>query len=1112
MEDRVPDLYASCVVASFQYIYEHVINHMDLPVSSLDIVNAGDKAIIKRWNPTDPYSVEQYSCMHHLVAAKTQEVPTSKAICAWDGSLSYAELSRLSDVAAYDLRLMGVRRGSYVPFAYKKSLWAVVATLAIMKAGGAFVPLNARDPPARLAEICRNVGATIVVTAKSMVKVFQPMVAVVVDISSNTFSLHDCKGSMPDGDIPNYFALTSDQNEEVTPADPIFVLFTSGSTGKPKGMVHTHASICTHAITHGRAMGYYSKRVLQFAAHTFDVAIMDFFTTLLFGGCICIPSEEDRDSNIVGFINANAVDYAILTPSFAGLIEPGEVPTLSTLAIGGEALPQDRIERWADKVHFIQIYGPAEVGICLLTEMKPTTRPDVVGYPLPNSACWLVDPDDPDRLVPIGAVGELVIAGPSLAQGYVGDEGKTRLSFIDAPTWAKNLDFSFARMYKSGDLLRYDIGAMDGSYVFVGRKDGQIKLRGQRIEPGEIEYQIGHLPNVAIAMVTRPASGCFVGELVAVVRLKHVNGQRRHMEHEPIRLTDEQAPTIETLRDYLSKILPSYMIPTACLTIENFPVVPSLKVDRRKVSAWLAGMSSRLRGPLLRTMARLDDHEDMARDLSHKVAEILNNKKTDDMSLLKNHDFSLQQTGIDSIQIISLSMYLHRRYGKKLPTDILLNPSITIRHLAQLLDNAVPALNGRAESMLENCFSLEKSDYDAEAFSLSSGLFLTLPQRQRLKDESRQQPTRNILLTGATGYLGVWILRHLLLDPSLHIYVLLRCPTPSNGLTQLITAAKSQGWWQDAYSPNVSVLNGDLSKPLLGLGDREVESVTGAHCDPTDTIHAIIHSGAIVHYSSGYQSLKAVNVLSTTELLRLVAQAPHLSDFVFISGGFNPSYSVDLSSAVLPEELREAGGYAQTKYVCERVLEQCSAHAAFATKRLQIVKPGYIVGGVSNGLANRKDFIWRLVAGCVEIGAYNRDEAEHWLYVASADLVAEHVVGCIDSSESKQSKDGHIERVLSGLYFSELWDVVQEICGSRLEPLAGEEWMQRLVKRVLEVGETHLLYPLLEVLQRDGGHIGEKGLEGDFSSSEDTRKVVRRNLEHLVKESFLPSCRKEAVK
>lgn len=219
--------------------------------------------------------------------------------------------------------------------------------LAILKSGGAFVPLNPQDPPTRLVEIIKSVKADVVATSNTFLPVFVGLVDHAVVISAEPIHANSASNlSINSHGIKEKIGAFE---APVTPDDRILVLFTSGSTGKPKGMVHTHASICTHALTHGEAMCYNRARVLQFAAHTFDVAIMDIFTTLLFGGCICIPSEEDRRSNIVEVINTMKADNAILTPSFSGLIESSEVPTLKTLAVGGEALPQDRTERWADR-------------------------------------------------------------------------------------------------------------------------------------------------------------------------------------------------------------------------------------------------------------------------------------------------------------------------------------------------------------------------------------------------------------------------------------------------------------------------------------------------------------------------------------------------------------------------------------------------------------------------------------------------------------------------------------------------------------------------------------------------------------------------------------------
>lgn len=1080
------------------------VNNDECRVGQLDFVSATDKQLMRAWNPSSPFTEEKWKCMHELVEAKAQEIPKAEAICAWDGILTYADLNALSDVAAQRLNHMGVRPGMYVPFAFEKSMWTVVATLAILKAGGAFVPLNPRDPQERLAEILRNVNASVVVTDSASVSIFKTLVEHVAIVSAQTIRVGASDGWRPNDLSANTVNATTQRS--VTPADPILVLFTSGSTGKPKGMIHTHASICTHALAHGEAMAYHSARVLQFAAHTFDVAIMDIFTTLLFGGCICIPSENDRRTNITDFMNEMRVDHAILTPSFAGLIDPLEVPTLKTLAIGGEALPQDRIERWADKVRFIQIYGPAEVGICLTKDMDAYTKPENVGFPLCNSSCWLVDPDNPDQLVPIGAVGEMLVAGPSIAQGYVNDDVKTRLSFLDAPSWAKSLGLAYERFYRTGDLLKYDVSAFDGSFVFVGRKDAQIKLRGQRIEPGEVEYHLGRLPGVAVSMVTRPTEGHLAGKLVAVVQM-HVKGKKVRMKHDPIHLVHVPALSIKAVREELAKVLPSYMIPTTCLVVENMPFVPSLKIDRRQVITWLADLQSDFLGAGLSMLEELDEQEVTATALSLKIAKILGRDDNNNSALLLNHDFVLQDTGIDSVQIIALSMDLHRCYGTKVPLSVLLNSRTTIRHLARLLDGAA-ASNGIA-SLVADSASL---DFLQEARSLSSALLTTMPQsKSATLCLNSSLPIRNVLLTGSTGYLGIVILARLLATPSIQIYALIRCSSPTAGLAKIVTAARLHGWWREEYATRLHIWPGDLSLPCLGLGADELDILQGKGCGLDEGIRAIIHNGARVHYSSDYTSLKAVNVVSTIELIRVAAESPHISRYVFVSGGEKPSIDTSCShgSESYLERLSQANGYMQSKFVCEQVIRDCSTHSAWGTKELLVVKPGYIVGSGSNGIANPKDFIWRLVAGCLEVGAYNADEASHWLYIASVDCVSSHVLDALFTCDDDiQPISGHTERVLSGLRFCEIWKVIEEMYVCRLEALAETEWLQRLRLRVTDVGESHPLFPLLDVLEREGGNIGEVKSAPDGRSDtemhEDAAAVIKRNLEYLIDVGFLP--------
>ena len=739
--------------------------------------------------------------------------------------------------------------------------------------------------------------------------------------------------------------------------------------------------------------------------------------------------------------------------------------------------------------------------------MSPSTAPEEVGRPLSNCSCWLVEPDDTDRLVPIGAAGEMIIAGPTLACGYLNDNAKTQLSFIAAPTWAIRMGLQFKRFYKTGDLLRYDVDTLDGSYRFVGRKDAQIKLRGQRIEPAEVEYYLGQLPNVAVSMVTRPDEGCFAGELVAAVQMQHFNGERSKVRDESISLAPLQSLPIEMVREYLSKILPHYMVPTVCLVINSMPFVPSLKIDRRLVSTWLTGMDSRPSGLNMKVFGQLNPNEITANALSIEVAQLLAGKTKARCFMLEGHDFAIQDAGIDSIQTISLLMSIHKQYRRKISVTVLLSSKTTIRGLARLIDGTEePSLDGHGSGngdISPGCITMQATAVDLcyNSKVLTENLFRNINVN---KDERPSGPTENVFLTGATGYLGSAVLRQLLESPNIKVYALICCSTKSRGLQRIVDAATLYGWWQDEYMSRIYVWPGDLTKTSLGLGTTELERLRGEEVPRDLSIHAIVHNGAKVHYSSDYETLKAVNVISTLELLQITARATHISTLVYVSGGEKPNINASDASSASLDHLSDASGYTQTKVVSEQLVRKCVDHAAFQLISLRVVKPGYIIGSIHKGIANQTDFIWRLVAGCIEIAAYNRDEAEHWLFVADVNRVADSVTKGVFGGDDPPGKypSGHVDRVLDGLRFSELWDVVADVYGMAFEALGQAEWMSRLRDKVLESGDTHLLFPLLHVLERDGGCLGEEA--SPMAATAGVKEAVEKNVRHLIGVGFLP--------
>ena len=1174
----ISEPYARAIASTYREIFIAIVDHGDIRLGELETVSENDRRIMLSWNPSNPFASETYGCMHQLVETKARDIPNAEAICSWDGSLTYADLNAHANVAARMLIQVGIGPGVYVPFAFEKSMWAVVATLAILKAGGAFVPVNPSDPGPRLAEILSQVSADVVVTMQKFVPIFSSLAKTVIVISDKISGSDEWDERDPHRELNNeethsietrhvrYWNNSSPSKikdgrtvRELSPSDPMVVLFTSGSTGQPKGMILEHSAICTHAIVHGSKMRYHGARVLQFAAHTFDVAIIDFFTTLLYGGCICIPSEEERKSDIVGFINRIGVDYAILTPSFAGLIDPSEIPTMKTLAIGGEALPQDRVQRWASELNLIQIYGPAEVGICLTMDMKLDTAPETVGYPLCNSSCWLVDPDNHNVLVPIGAIGELMVAGPSLARGYLNNKAKTHTSFTEKPAWAVRLGLECERFYLTGDLLRYNTTSFDGSYDIIGRKDAQIKFRGQRIEPAEIEYHIGKIPGVAVSMVTQPEKGYFAEQLVCVVQMHRADSKSSQVRNEPIHLSESQALTTRSLRGRLAKVLPTYMIPSTCLAVESMPLVPSLKIDRRQVNAWLVALKG---DPGLNYMTQISPLlpcELKAMTLSRKISTIIAAKDEMRRSTLAGNDFSLQSVGIDSIQIISLSMYLQREHSVKIAMDTLLSPDLTIRALARLIDEHNPRkidlLNGDLNAEVPLGIASTHVDMAHEIHTLEEELVDNLQPHLRKYNVLRGSTIhskRNIFLTGVTGYLGSTILQRLLANPHVTLYALVRCLSQKAGMERIIAAAESYKWWHPSYTSRIHVWPGDLASPGLGLDPHNLRLLQGSAADiPHDSaIHTIIHNGAHVHYSSSYATLFPTNVNSTLELLRSTAQSPHISTLVFVSGGLKPDISFPTPPSTHEIKLlHEAGGYAQTKYVSDALVRNSVSHPAFQGKTLQLVRPGYIMGSLSSGgVANTSDFIWRLVAGCVEIGAFNVEEEDKWLFIADVEEVADEVLAgvcCGDdddgdaagdagytttttasssfsssfsSSSSSSSSSGHIRRILSGLLFSDLWSLLQDRFGYRLQGISYNEWIFRLKTKITEKRDEHLLFPLLHVLERDGSCIGgEKSLpmgKGQVQQEPDKGRVIRaveQNVRFLIQAGFLPKQNEEEL-
>ncbi|KAA8646754.1 Nonribosomal peptide synthetases (NRPS) [Aspergillus tanneri] len=495
-------------------------------LKDIELTSEQDLRDIWNWNATVPPAVER--CVHDLIMERTRQQPDAPAVCAWDGELTYKELDELSTRLAHHLVGLGVGPETIVPLCFEKSMWMPVAMLGVMKAGGASVAIDASQPEDRLRSIIRQVQPTVILSSATNQDLAGRLnITTVVTVeASNLAQLH----WPPNSYLP-----------AVEPSSKLYVVFTSGSTGAPKGAIVTHSNFSSAIKYQQDALGFSpNARVFDFASYSFDAAWSNFLHSVSSGACLCIPSESARKDDIAASMERMQVNYADLTPSIARLIDPATTPSLRTLILAGSKLhrmilPLGHRRPWD--------IGNIGRGIGLTT--------------------WVLGLSNGGRIAPVGAVGELWLEGPLVGQGYLGDLEKTATSFVEDPR---------------GDLVRYD---PDGTLVFVGRKDAQVKIRGQRVELGEVEHYVrqnlaegANPPVVAETITPRDSNTPMLVVYLAI-------GKEASGSGNSVRAAVQKAT--QGLEERLAEQLPVYMVPTAYIPVEQIPMTTTGKTDRRRL-------------------------------------------------------------------------------------------------------------------------------------------------------------------------------------------------------------------------------------------------------------------------------------------------------------------------------------------------------------------------------------------------------------------------------------------------------------------------------------------------------------------------------------------------
>ena len=547
-------------------------------LNAIGIASPQDLKDIWSWNKSVPDSVE--ACIDDMIQEQAAKTPDAMAIEAWNGTLTYRDLISCSTALADVLLAAGIGQGSVVLLLFEKSVWMPVAALAVMFIGGASLAADiTTQPEERLKLIaCKTKVEAILCSSdnKNLAVRLGPRVVVV---NSELFN-SPTNGHHKDR-VPVEFKQATWPRSR--PFDNLYFITTSGSSGTPKILAVTHASFCA-AIKHQRhLLGYtQTSRILDFSSYAFDVWWSNLLNTLTIGATLCIPSADECKNDLSNTITKYRTSLLDLTPSLARHLRG--LSGLTTLILGGETVRETDKALGGSGTQVINAYGPAEctptATICKLGSNAKGELGKGAG------ACtWLVDPDNYNKLAPIGGIGELALEGPIVNNGYVYDQNNAVKSFITDPRWLTEgipgtMSARTGVLYLTGDLMKYKL---DGSLSFIGRKDNQVKHRGQRIELEEIEYHIGRaLEHYEVSIKT----------LEVIVEVCQREGSEASSLIAFLRLVAKDRSTDDVLKQVTSKIkeellgsLPIYMLPDVYTSIENVPRFPAGKLDRRAIRA-----------------------------------------------------------------------------------------------------------------------------------------------------------------------------------------------------------------------------------------------------------------------------------------------------------------------------------------------------------------------------------------------------------------------------------------------------------------------------------------------------------------------------------------------
>lgn len=545
---RFPDSVMRRIPQWLRAVLESFAENPDCIASRIDILTDEERTLLRSWNDT-ARDFDSAATIPLAFNRCAQTHPNRCALVFGDDELTYAQLATATARVAAVLRAHGVRTGSVVGICAERSIEMVVALLASMQAGAAYVPLDPGFPDERLRLMVEDARPIVIVADRRHVARLQsPGTSVICTEDLQAMSTSDSKSQQVEA-------------ADLASSDLAYVLYTSGSTGRPKGVMVTHRNVANCLTGMDDVLPQMpAGRWLAVTSISFDISVIELFWTLTRGHAVVLSRSSSDVFELADLLKNQRITHFQCTPSLARMLAMdadarASVRNLPVILLGGEALPADLLRqvRGGDAQHLINVYGPTET-----TVWSTATRVSddiTIGRPIANTQLYVLDSHG--MPVPVGIAGELYIGGEGVTRGYLNRPELTAERFVTDPL------SSGARLYRTGDQVRY---REDGRLDYLGRLDHQVKILGHRIEVGEIEKALTQLPGIGnAAVVARDVAG----------------NSKRLVAYVTPSSNGPSPPAAELLQKALLATLPDYAVPTAYVVLDKLPLTPNLKIDRK---------------------------------------------------------------------------------------------------------------------------------------------------------------------------------------------------------------------------------------------------------------------------------------------------------------------------------------------------------------------------------------------------------------------------------------------------------------------------------------------------------------------------------------------------